>query len=194
MTDKIYNVFPDCIVSIIKNIVFGKDNLTSAEKVKLSLVSKDNMMLYVGENYDRINKIYKVLKDEGRINNANDMLFINKQAEFIMENSINIYRGEENSDDYKDFCYNLMFNFAYKKFYIIYEISKYISIFQNYNICIFTENFGITYYKRSSINMYHLLQDADFPCEFPEIENISDYISFLEKFSLRQLLMFGLMF
>jgi hypothetical protein len=192
MIDNICDIIPSGVVSMIKDIVFRKENLTSIEKVRLSLVSKEKMMLYTGENYDRINNIYNVLKNEGRINNANDMMFINKQVDFIMENNINIYRGEENTDDYKDFCYNLMFNFAYKKLFIIYEISKYINCLENYNICIFTENFGIHHYETNSTILYYmLLREFNDPCEFPEIENLHDYISFLEKLSLKQILIFG---
>lgn len=191
------NILPNEILKIIEDIVFDPKNLSSKEKIKLSLVSKEKLNLYTKDTYyNKIDKIYEKMKKTYCIS-IKDAYFINKLTNFIIKNAIDIYEDNNgnlilfdeyfNSTNYKDYQYKLTLYFAYNKLYTIYVILK-NKIDNNGKYIFINEN---KKYQTNAIKIYNILDTHDIRCQFPNINNLNDYIDFIKKLSMKQKIYIG---
>lgn len=185
-----FKVIPSDVAAIIEDILFKKIDLTSTEKVKLCMVSKIKMNSFVSERYIEISRIYDVVKATSVID-VIDYKFINKQINFVMDNEVDISENDDKeSDEYKDYCYNLYFNFAYHKLYVLYLVMEYGKKSKKdkyYELTIDDEKT-----KKCVSDAYSKLKYHNIPCEVTNINNLQDFIEFGDKLSIRQKTCLGL--
>lgn len=191
------NILPNEILKIIEDIVFDPKNLSSKEKIKLSLVSKEKLNLYTKDTYyNKIDKIYEKMKKTYCIS-IKDAYFINKLTNFIIKNAIDIYEDNNgnlilfdeyfNSTNYKDYQYKLTLYFSYNKLYTIYILLK-NKIDNNGKYIFINEN---KKYQKNAIKIYNILDIYDIRCQFPNINNLNDYIDFIKELSMKQKIYIG---
>jgi hypothetical protein len=186
----ILNVLPREIVINIKNILFKKDDLTSTEKVKMYMVSKSRMNSCFNARCARIIRTYNVVKSTLSIN-IEDIKFIKKQINFIVNNELDVpENSDESSEEYKDYCYNLCFNFAFHKLFLVYlviELGEKVEKDEYYDFIVEDKK-----YKKHANEIYSKLKYLNAPCEVPDVNNLRDFIEFIEKLSLKQKTWVGL--
>lgn len=191
MAKNIYETFHASVSAVIEDILFKQDNLTSVEKVKLSLVSKDKLGIYTNKTRARINRIYDEVKNTHRIS-IDDANFIEKQIVLITEEEMDYYEGEDDEDsaEYKDFCYRLTVDFAYNKLYTVYlalEIGNKVKEGENYVLADDHED-----YQANATEIHAKLERHNIVCEFPDIQNLEGYMTFVNNLGLKQKICVGL--
>jgi hypothetical protein len=186
----ICKVLPENLLKTIEDILFEKNNLTSAEKAKMYVVSKNRMDSCFNERCARIIRIYNIVKATLTISKA-DIKFIKKQVNYIVHNEIDIPANEdETSEEYKDYCYNLCFNFAFHKLYVSYFVIEHGKKTEKDGYYEYAIEDKI--YKKRALEVHTKLKYLNAPCNLPDVHNLPDLIKFIEKLSLKQKTWVGL--
>lgn len=196
------DILPQELIQDIEDIVFDPKKCTSVEKIKLSLVSKNKFDIYTEDtDYKKICQIYDELKNTKTISKKNAK-FIEKKIDMFVQNEMDEYNDEENefvffdiysvSENYKNYCFNLTINFAYNKLYVLYlvlnlkEVKKTI----NKKTYIFEEESEV--YQANAVEIYNKLLMHDKEGDFPDINNLTEYIEFVKNLSMTQKIYSGL--
>jgi uncharacterized protein YfkK (UPF0435 family) len=185
-----FTVIPADVATTIEEILFKREILTSTEKVKMCMVSKVKMDSFINERYVEISRIYDVVKTTSVIS-VSDYKFVKKQIDFIIENEIDIpANSDEASEEYKDYLYNLYFNFAFHKLYVLYlvlEYGKETEKDEYYDLTIDDEKT-----KKCVADIHSKLKYRNYPCEVTDINSLQDFMEFGEKLTIKQKTIVGM--
>ena len=166
------------IISIIKESFFHNIKENSKQKINMMLICKDINNKYTSKDYKKIKKIYKKFKIQKKLT-TNEAIFINKKIEKITNEEKDIFEGDENSEEYDDFCFDIINNYGYNMLLIFATIMPYGILDNN-------ENFIFRYededtYSHISFEICEQLSIME-----PDIKNIDELIDFLENLSFQQ--------